>query len=107
MEEVKLYRFDEYCQMLSESITTEFFSTFGINQKVLFRPMYRHQMEYGIADEYIDGEIKAVRFTEQKVLYDIYSGWLGILFDNVLSEKVKKEEDPIEIKESIYYLIKS
>lgn len=50
--------------------------------------MFRHQQEMGIADDEMDGKIVAVKFTEAKVFYDIYSPYWGKIFDGVDSVKV-------------------
>lgn len=42
----------------------------------------------GISPEPIEGKIMAVRFTEAKVFYDVYSNYWGKLFQGVSSEKV-------------------
>lgn len=67
-------------------------SNLQINDDVTFRPMYRHQQEFGIADEQLDGKITAVKFTEAKVFYDVYSPYHGKIFDGIDSVKVYKEE---------------
>ncbi len=59
-----------------------------INDEVTFRPMYRHQQRLGIADEEMSGKIIAIKFTEAKVFYDIYSPYHGIIFEGVDSIKV-------------------
>lgn len=66
----------------------EFFSKFSINDNVEFIPMARHLQEMKIAEEVIDGKVTAVKFTEVKVFYDIYSPYWGKIFDEVTSEKV-------------------
>ena len=69
-------------------MTQDFFSSHSINDEVEFQPMYRHQQEMGISHEPIEGKIIAVKFTEAKVFYDVYSPYWGKIFDNVSSEKV-------------------
>lgn len=66
----------------------EYFSNHAINDEIEFRPMFRHQQEMGIADEGLEGKIVAVRFTEAKVFYDVFSNYWGRVFDNVSSEKI-------------------
>lgn len=68
----------------------QFESKFEINEEVEFVPMFRHVKEHGISQEGMDGKIVAVRFTEAKVFYDIYSPYWGKIFDNVDSVKVRK-----------------
>jgi len=71
-------------------MTNEFFSSFAIGEAVEFRPMKRHQNSLGITDEFLEGTIMAVRFTEAKVFYDVYNNYWGVLFDGVDSCKVKE-----------------
>jgi hypothetical protein len=63
-------------------------SSSQINDDVYFRPMYRHQQTMGIADETFEGKVMAVKFTEAKIYYDIYSPYHGVIFDGVDSVKV-------------------
>ena len=66
-------------------------SNLQINEEIEFRPMYRHQQEMGIADDEMEGKIIAVRFTEAKVFYDVYSPYWGRIFDNVDSIKCRRD----------------
>lgn len=72
---------------------TTFPAKFAINEQVVFIPMYRHQQAMGIGGEEMEGKIVAVRFTEAKVFYDIYSNYWGAIFDNVDSAKVHSIEN--------------
>lgn len=77
----------------------DFFSNFSINEEVEFAPMYRHQQEMGIGSELLDGKVVSVRFTEAKVLYDIFNNYWGKVFDNVTSEKVFGLPEKINVAE--------
>lgn len=70
-----------------------------INDEVIFTPMFRHQQEMGIAPEGLEGKILAVKFTEAKVFYDIYSPYWGKLFEGVTSEKVTAIPKTPSVKE--------
>lgn len=72
--------------------TNVFEAKFAIGDEINFRPMYKHQKDLGIADEDLDGTVVAVKFTEAKVFYDVYSPYWGKLFENVTSEKTWKED---------------
>lgn len=73
-------------------------SNFRITDEVTFRPMYKQQVDLGIADEELEGKITAVKFTEAKVFYDVYSPYWGKVFENVDSVKVyaKRVSDVVE-----------
>lgn len=73
-------------------MSKEFFSNFGIDDEVSFRPMFRHQTAMGIADQPLSGKIVAVRFTKAKVFYDILDDYRSVVFDGVDSVKVWREE---------------
>lgn len=75
----------------------DFFSQFTINDKVEFRPMYKHQQMHGIGDEILEGQVMAVRFTEAKVFYDVYNNYWGKLFEGVASEKVFGYPEPLNL----------
>ena len=66
-------------------------SQFQIEDEVTFVPMFRHQQEMGIAPDELEGKVVAVKFTEAKVFYDIYSPYWGKIFDGVDSAKVKAD----------------
>lgn len=63
-------------------------SKLQINDEVEFTPMYRQCTEMGIAQNEQSGKIVAIKFTEAKVFYDIYSPFWGVIFKEVTSEKV-------------------
>lgn len=65
-------------------------SKFQINDEVTFRPMFRQQKKLGVADEDTEGRITAIKFTEAKVFYDVYSPFHGRIFREIYSDKVFK-----------------
>lgn len=78
---------------------TQLPSNLQIDDEVSFRPMYHQQMDLGIADEWRDGVVVAIRFTKAKVFYDILDTYFGIMFNTVDSIKVRAAGDflpPIE-----------
>lgn len=64
-------------------------SKLQINDEVNFTPMFKQCKKMGIAQEGISGNIIAIKFTEAKVFYDIYSPFWGTIFKGVTSEKVR------------------
>jgi hypothetical protein len=70
-------------------ITSEFSSAFSMGQEVEFMPGFKQSNKMGIAQEPMDGQIVAVKFTEEKVFYDLYSPYYGVIFTNVQSHNVK------------------
>lgn len=77
-------------------MTSELPCNIQIDEEVYFRPMYHQQMDLGIADEWREGTVVAVRFTRAKVFYDILDTYYGVLFNTVDSVKVRKEGDYLE-----------
>ncbi len=82
---------------------TNYPSAFAIGDMVIFRSMYRHQQEMGIADEERTGRIVAIRFTECKVFYDILDDYYAKIFDNVDSVKVwvPKLPSPLDLSNDL------
>lgn len=79
--------------MAEKTIKTEFFSTYGINQRVIFSPMALHNKMWAVAtDNEGYGTIIAIRFTESKVFYDIVDEYFGRLFEGVDSCLVHSDE---------------
>lgn len=62
---------------------------FAINEEVTFTPMYHQSKAMGLVNEETDGRITAIKFTESKVFYDVYSPFWGRIFENVVSDKVR------------------
>lgn len=81
---------------------TTFPSVYDIGDEVVFFPMASHVEEYNICRKPKLGTIKAIRFTEAKVLHDIVDDYYGYMFENVDSaylfdsyDEAQKAEDEL------------